>query len=105
MRLLLKQCRASLNEREELDVLLPDFLSESGFKVIYRPERGLREYGVDVAAIGRDPKTKQEALYLLSIKSGDLTRGEWDVGKQALRPSLTEILDKYIYKNLSLIHI
>jgi len=95
MRLLLKQYLSSLNERDQLDVILPDFLSESGFKVIYRPQRGHTEAGVDVAAIGDDPETGNKTLFLLSIKSGDLTRAEWNSGVQALKPSLDEIL--YIY--------
>ena len=101
MRLLLKQYLASLKERGELDAILPDFLSESGFTVIYRPKRGVREHGVDVAAIGIDADTKQQTMYLLSIKSGDLTRGEWDDGDQSLRRSLNEILDHYIPKRIA----
>ena len=96
MKLLLKQYLASLKERDELDVVLPDILSEAGFTVISRPKRGTTQYGVDVAAVGPHPRTGEKALFLLSIKSGDLTRSDWDIGLQALRPSLNEILDVYI---------
>lgn len=100
MKLLIKQYLSSLRERDELDVVLPDVLSELGFTVISRPGRGTTQYGVDVAAVGSHPKTGIKTLYLLSIKSGDLTRDEWDTGKQALRPSLVEILEIYIPKHI-----
>ncbi|MBV7258985.1 hypothetical protein [Erythrobacter crassostreae] len=100
MKALLKQYLTSLKERDELDVILPDILSEVGFNVISRPKRGTKQYGVDVAAIGTWPKTGGKALFLLSIKSGDLKRTDWDVGQQALRPSLNEILDYYIPKHI-----
>jgi hypothetical protein len=99
LKLLLKQYLSSLNERDELDVVLPDILSELGFNVISRPKRGTTQYGVDVVAIGPHPATGKRSLYLLSIKSGDLTRDEWATGKQALRPSLEEILEVYIPKH------
>ena len=101
MKLLLKQYLASLNERDELDVILPDIMSEVGYTVISRPKRGTTQYGVDVAATGPHPETGERALFLLSIKSGNLTRDEWATGKQALRPSLEEILDVYIPKHVS----
>lgn len=100
MKLLLKQYLSSLKERDELDVVLPDILSGNGFIVFSRPKRGTRQYGVDVAAVGEHPTTKKKTLFLLSIKSGDLTRDEWDTGKQALRPSLAEMIDVYIPKHV-----
>lgn len=100
MKLLLKQYLASLNERDELDVVLPDIMSEVGYTVISRPKRGTTQYGVDVAAVGPHPNTGEKALFLLSIKSGDLTRDSWTTGTQALRPSLDEILEVYIPKRI-----
>jgi hypothetical protein len=100
MKLLLKQYLSSLNERDELDVVLPDIMSEVGYTVISRPKRGTTQYGVDVAAVGPHPKTGERALFLLSIKSGDLARADWATGKQALRPSLEEIIEVYIPKHV-----
>jgi hypothetical protein len=100
MKLLLKQYLASLNERDELDVVLPDIMSEVGYTVISRPKRGTTQYGVDVAAIGPHPKTGDKALFLLSIKSGDLTRDSWTNGNQALRPSLEEMIEVYVPKHV-----
>lgn len=100
MKLVFREYLASLRERRELDVVLPDLLSELGFNVISRPSVGTRQYGVDVAAVGSelDPQTgiSEEKLFLFSIKQGDLTRNDWDGTTQALRGSINEITDFYI---------
>ena len=94
MKPLIREYLASLRERDELDAVLPDLLSEMGYTVLSRPSRGTRQFGVDVAAIGPGD---DDRLYLFSIKRGDLTRSEWDSDSaQALRPSLNEIRDVYI---------
>lgn len=98
MKLILRQYLSDLRERNELDAILPDLLSELGFTVISRPSRGARQHGVDVAAIGPDDDDGgRQKLFLFTIKAGDLTRREWDDGTpQAVRQSLNEILDSYI---------
>ncbi|MCF6156462.1 MAG: hypothetical protein E3K36_14755 [Candidatus Brocadia sp.] len=95
MKLIIRQYLASLKERDELDAVLPDLLSQLGLNVYSRPRRGTRQDGVDVAAVGSlDGGT--EKVYLFSIKPGDLTRSSWDGDAvQSLRPSLNEILDAY----------
>lgn len=95
MKLLFRSYLASLREREELDAILPDLLSELGYTVYSRPQRGTAQAGVDVAAIGKDEDGERK-VFLFSIKQGDLTRQSWNDGTQALRPSLDEILDSYI---------
>ncbi|MEX2940755.1 hypothetical protein [Serratia fonticola] len=95
MKLIFRQYLASLRERNELDVVLPDLLSELGFTVISRPTVGTRQYGVDVAAVGKNNNGKRK-LYLFSIKQGDLTRADWDGNPQALRSSINDIIDVYI---------
>ena len=95
MKLLVREYLASLRERDELDAVLPDLLSETGFRVLSRPAVGPRQYGVDVAAVGPDENGRR-SVHLFSIKSGDLTRATWDGSQQALRPSLNEILDVYL---------
>ncbi len=104
MKLIISQYLASLKERDELDVILPDLLSELGLTVFSRPGRGTTQDGVDVAATG-SLDGKKEKVYLLSIKSGDLTRSTWNSDShQALRPSLEEILDSYIPNRLPVQH-
>lgn len=98
MKPIIREYLASLREREELDVLIPNLLSELGYMVFSRPSRGTRQFGVDVAAIGPGD---DDRVYLFSIKRGDLTRSEWNGSSdQALRPSLDEIFDAYIPHHL-----
>ena len=98
MKLILRQYLSDLRERNELDAVLPDLLSELGFNVLSRPGLGTRQSGVDVAAVGPDEDAGgRNKLFLFTIKPGDLRRRDWDDGSpQALRPSLNEILDSYI---------
>lgn len=100
MKLILKQYLASLKERKELDAVLPDLLSSMGMNVFISPTRGVKEYGVDIAAVGH-VKAKEEKVYLFSVKSGNLTRDTWNGNTdQALRPSLDEIQDSFIPSRL-----
>ena len=98
MKLIVRQYVQSLKERDELDVLLPQLLSEIGYEVIHHPGRGTKQAGVDVAAVGPDPDADGEkALHLFLIKSGDLGRNDWNGGKpQDVMPSLDEIRHDYI---------
>ncbi|AZC95178.1 chemotaxis protein [Pseudomonas chlororaphis] len=109
MKLLIRDYLASLKERDELDAVLPDLLSELGFNVYSRPQRGTSQLGVDIAAVGKDDDGEKK-LFLFSVKQGDLTRQDWDGNPQALRSSLDEILDAYIphrvparYKDLKIV--
>ena len=99
MKLIIREYLSMLREREELDAIIPDLLSQLGLNVFSFPQRGTAQNGVDVAAEGY--LGEYEGVFLLSIKSGDLGRTDWDVGAQALRPSLNDILDVYIPNRLS----
>jgi hypothetical protein len=84
-------------------------LSELGYTVYSRPQRGTAQAGVDVAAVGKDDDGERK-LFLFSVKQGDLTRQSWDGTPQALRSSLDEVLDTYIptkipnrYKKLKIV--
>ena len=102
MKLILRQYLADLRERDELDAILPDLLSEIGFTVLSSPSRGARQAGVDVAAVGPDEDDgDRRKLFLFTIKPGDLGRRDWDDGTpQATRQSLNEILDSYIHSRI-----
>lgn len=100
MKLILKQYLASLKERSELDAVLPDLLSNMGMNVFISPTRGVKEYGVDIAAVG-SVDNSEDKVYLFSVKSGNLTRETWNGNSdQALRPSLDEIKDSFIHTRL-----
>jgi hypothetical protein len=100
MKLVFREYLASLRERNELDVVLPDLLSELGFNVISRPSTGSRQFGVDVAAVSPELEGEQK-LYLFTIKQGDLTRAEWNAVPQGMRASIEDIVEVYIPKRIS----
>ena len=96
MKSILKDYLRSLKERKELDALLPNLLSIIGLNVITKPSIGTTQHGVDCYAVGKMPSDEEDNIYLLTIKSGDLSRNNWDIGEQSARASLNEILDAYI---------
>ncbi len=108
MRIILKEYLASLKERDELDkAVLPNLLSQMGLKVNETPMKGNRQYGVDIAAIGKLKGDNRHYLYLFCVKAGDVGRIEWGTGTQSIRTQLLEIMDDYLqicipseYKNL-----
>jgi len=96
MKLILKEYLRSLKERNELDALLPDLLTEMGMIVTSLPQRGTRQNGVDIMAVGKKSK-QDDTVFLFSVKDGDLNRTHWNgESDQALRPSIEEIFDVYI---------
>ncbi|MBD2043245.1 hypothetical protein [Microcoleus sp. FACHB-672] len=96
MKLVIREYLSMLKESGELDVLLPDLLLAMGIEPLSKAQVGVRQYGVDIAARGLDPDNEIDKLFLLTVKKGDLSRQNWDDGKQALRPSLNEILEVYL---------
>lgn len=103
MKLILSQYLRTLRERDEFDRLLPDLLLVMGYVPLFKPQVGVRQYGVDLAAIGTADDGVQELL-LLVIKRGDIDRATWDTGIQAVRPSLNEVLDVYLRTHVQPIH-
>lgn len=95
MRSIVREFFRGLRERSELDAIVPELLTATGFEVISRPQVGTRQFGVDVAAVGLDEDGVRK-LFLFVIKQGDLTRGDWDGNPQAVRPSLGEVRDAYL---------
>lgn len=96
MKALLREYLGALRERDELDAVLPDLLSELGFDVYARPQRGVMQFGVDVAAVSPSSWGERK-VWLFSVKRGDLTRTDWsNEAADALRNSLVEIIDGYI---------
>jgi len=99
MRLIISQFLRTLRERDEFDRLLPDLLLAMGYVPLAKPQNGVRQFGVDLAAVGKSPVDGVEELLLLVIKQGDLGRRDWDSGEPtSVRPSLNEVLDVYLPK-------
>lgn len=99
MRLIISQFLRTLRERDEFDRLLPDLLLAMGYVPLAKPQTGVRQFGVDLAAVGKSSVDGVEEMLLLVIKQGDLGRRDWDSGEPtSVRPSLNEVLDVYLTK-------
>ena len=95
MKLIIREYLSLLKESKELDRLLPDLLLMMGIEPISLAQVGVRQFGVDIAAVGEYRK-EGNSLFLFTIKQGDLGRSDWDVNKQSIRQSLDEIKDVYL---------
>ena len=94
MKLVIKEYISTLKESGELDELIPDLLLNMGITPLSKAQIGVRQYGVDISAIGVDPEDGKKKLFLITAKEGDITRKDWDGGSvQDVRPSLDEIKD------------
>ncbi len=100
MKLVISEYLRTLKERDELDRLLPDLLLEMGYVPVTRPQTGNRQYGVDIAARGKNSETGVNELLLVVVKQGDIGRSEWDSGNQSVRQSINEIFDVSSKSNL-----
>lgn len=95
MKLIIREYLSLLKESNELDRVLPDLLLMMGIEPISHAQVGVRQYGVDVAAVG-EYSDEGNSLLLFTIKQGDLGRSDWDVNEQSIRQSLDEIKDVYL---------
>ncbi|EIC27883.1 MULTISPECIES: hypothetical protein [Methylomicrobium] len=100
MKLVIAEYLRTLKERDELDRLLPDLLVEMGYVTVARPQTGNRQYGVDIAARGKNPETGIDELLLLVVKQGDIGRPEWDGNSQAVYQSINDIFHVYLKSHL-----
>ncbi|PAX58335.1 hypothetical protein [Brunnivagina elsteri] len=96
MKLVIREYLSMLKESGEIDALLPDLLLAMGIDLLSRPAIGSRQFGVDIPAVGIDPKDNRQKLFLLTVKKGDINRNSWNGDKNAVRQSLDEILDSYL---------
>jgi hypothetical protein len=93
--LVIREYLSMLREAGELDALIPDLLLSMDVTPISRAQVGPRQYGVDIAVVGRDPDDDTEKLFLLTVKQGDIDRNAWNGGPQAVQQSLDDI--RYVY--------
>jgi len=100
MRLVLLEYLRMLRESGEFDALLPDLLLAMNITPISKSQRGTRQSGVDLAAVGPD-EVGVKTLWLFVLKRGDLARADWDSTQQAVRQSLDEIKDVYLRCNVA----
>jgi hypothetical protein len=91
---------ASLKEENELDQLIQDLLREFDFEIVFGPQKGERQYGVDIYAVGEDWQDNKRKVFLITVKQGDLDRKNWEGSVQAIEPSLRNILSVFIRNNV-----
>lgn len=102
MRLILAQYLRTLRERDEFDRLLPELLLTMGYVPLFKPQPGIRQFGVDFAAVGDSPDDGVREILLFVIKQGNIGRREWSAQEPAdLRPSLNEVLEVFIKTHIS----
>ncbi|WP_373072085.1 hypothetical protein [Sulfurimonas sp.] len=94
MKLIIKEYLSLLKESKELDSLIPELLLAMGHEVISKPKIGVNQFGVDVVSVSNDE------VYIFTIKQGNIARGDWNTGDQAVKPSLDSILNVYIHTHL-----
>ena len=105
MRFVLREFVSTLRESGELDVLLVDLLLAMNLQPLSKPQKGVRQYGVDVAAVGPDlDNGGADTVFLLTVKQGNIGRADWDGSTQAVRQSLDEILDVYVRNHIPAKH-
>lgn len=95
LRLLLEDFLGLMREEGELDVYLPLLLSAMGHELVYRAQKGTRQYGVDISSVGKDEDGKKK-LFLWLVKCGDISRTDWDSGAQSIRQSINDVGDTYL---------
>lgn len=99
VKLVLSHYLAGLRERNELDALLPELLLAMGHSVLSRPQQGVNQAGVDVVSTLQNSEGKT-FVYLFVIKFGDIGRGGFFEGKQAVEPSIREASSTFIRNRL-----
>ena len=100
LRLLLEDFVGLMKEEGELDAFLPLLFSSMGHEVVYRAQKGPRQYGVDIVSLGKD-EDGQKKLFLWLVKCGDIGRHEWNSGPQSVRQSIDDVGDVYLASHIS----
>lgn len=95
MRLVIREYLGMLRESKEFDQLIPDLLLSRDIVPLSKPQIGVRQAGVDIAAVGNDD-TGKSTLWLFVLKRGDIGRREWDSQSQSVRQSLDEAREVYL---------
>lgn len=93
-----------LRESGEFDALFPDLLLAMKIVPVSKAQIGVRQAGVDLAAVG-DDENGVRTLWLFVLKRGDLGRRDWDSTLQSVRQSLDEIKDVYLRNNVAPEHV
>lgn len=100
IRLLLESFLGLMKESEELDRLIPLLVASMGHDIVFSAQKGIREYGVDVVSVGRDPEDGHRKIFYWLIKCGDIGRTEWNLTNQSIRQSIDDVGDTFLSTNV-----
>jgi hypothetical protein len=100
IRLLLEEFLGLMREEGELDVFLPLLLSAMGHEIVYRAQKGPRQYGVDILSIGAEPEGGGKKLFMWLVKRGNLGRTDWSTTNQSIRQSIEDVGDVYLRSHI-----
>lgn len=95
MRHLLKHYLNSLKEEGELDRICVEMLEDLGLTVDFAPQKGTRQYGVDILAHGIMPGESEEKAYALIVKAKDIDRQVFDEAETGVAVSIRECVNVY----------
>jgi hypothetical protein len=95
MRLMIKEYISSLREEGELDTFIKEILFIKKIIPLTNIIKGYRQYGVDIATIGKDDDGNKK-LFIITVKCGDISRKVWDGDQNAVRQSLDQIQETFI---------
>lgn len=100
LRLLLEDFLGLMREEGELDVFLPLLLSAMGHEVVFRAQKGTRQYGVDISSVGKDDDRTKKLFFWL-VKRGNISRSDWNSGEQSIRQSMEDVGDTYMASHIA----
>ena len=100
LRLLLEDFLGLMREEGELDAFLPLLLAAMGHEIVSRAQKGPRQYGVDIATVGRDADGRIK-FFMWLVKCGDIGRNEWDSGPNSVRQTINDVGDTYIDSHIA----
>jgi hypothetical protein len=95
LQLLLEDFLGLMREEGELDAFLPLLLSAMGHQIVFRAQKGPRQYGVDIVTVGADADGHRK-LFMWLVKCGDIGRSEWSANEQSVRQSIEDVGDVYL---------
>lgn len=101
IRLLLEEFLGLMREEGELDVFLPLLLSAMGHEIVYRAQKGPRQYGVDILSVGPEPGGGRKKLFIWLVKCGNLGRSAWSTTNQSIRQSIEDVGDVYLRSHVA----
>src|SRR5690606_28357053 len=100
MKLVIREYLSLLKEEGELDKIVGDLALSMSLTPLVKPKKGVRQHGVDIYAVGKDPRDGITKVFIFLIKQGNIDRNNWHANPQSVKPTLDEIIEIFIPKLL-----